>query len=116
MTNRKGIEHILDYFGDPKIVTVIGSLCFAYFIIHWLPETQFIMKILPPMPGWIYTAISISVIVYQVITWRFFKLFRKESIKMLRPWFLFFCEFWLLFFSAGFLCWPFYFLSTFIKT
>lgn len=115
MSDPKGIKHILDYFGDSKMVILIGALCFVYFIFHWLPETKLMTKILPPMPGTIYGLLGLGVFIYQMITWRIFKLFQTGSMKNLKSWVLLFCEFCLLFFSVGFLCWPLYFISTFIQ-
>ena len=114
MADRKGIERILEYFGEGKTIITIGFLCFVYFILHFL-RLGWIGRILPDLPSSTYITFAFGVFGYQIYAWRRLKLFQGNWYKAVTSWVLFFSEFWLILFSVSFLSWPIYFLSTFIE-
>ena len=106
--SKKGLDWILASFEDQRMVLLVGLLCFAYFLLHFIPDNPVVAEILPPWRFRFFCVLAAGVLIYQGIVWKAFKLFQPGWYKKPYVCLLFFCELCVLVFAVTFLTWPFY--------
>ncbi len=105
---KRGLDWIFASFEDRRMVILIGLICFAHFLLVFIPKNPLMARILPPWPVGIFAFLSAGVLIYQGIVWKVFQLFLPGWYKKPIVWLLFFCEFWVIVFAVTFLTWPLY--------
>ena len=110
---RKGKQLLYESFEDRPAAIIVGLFCLAYFFVSYIPENGLIAKILPVWPLRIFGIIVGITLIAQLIIWKLFRHFDRQSTRDFAVWILFACEFGLVLFTILFISWPVYWLYTF---
>lgn len=105
---------LFESFEDRRSAVLVGFFCLIYFGIMYLPESQWIAKILPLWPPVIFAWMAAAAFAIQVIVWKAFKHFYSGWYKNWVTYLLFICEYGLILFTITFFSWPLFWLYRFM--
>ncbi len=113
---KKDKKILFESFGDRKSAILMGIFCYLYFGVMYLPESDWIAKILPLWPYAILGGLAFLTLIAQAVVWKLFKHYEAGWYRSPMALILFVCEFGLLFFTVLFFSWPLYGLHSLLTT